>query len=243
MARTYWPGHDALDARIRFGGGGPDQPPYTVIGIVGDVRQMGLDAPPRPEMYFPITQSAPGGSFFWPKTLVVRTVGDPYRFVADIRQAIAAVDPDQPVASIRTMNDVLDNEVSARKIQMTILATFAVSALLLAAVGLYGVLSYAVAQRTAEIGIRMALGAERGDMLRAIVAQALRWTLIGAACGLAGAFVLARIFSALLFDVTPSDPRTYAVALILLLVVAVLASLVPARRAGTVDPVIALGHE
>ena len=148
MARTYWPGEEALGARIRFGDGGPAQPPYTIIGIVGDVKQMGLDAPSRPEMYFPVTQQAPGGSFFWPRTLVVRTAGDPYGLVADIRRAITEVDPDQPVANIRTMNEVLDSEVSGRKIQTTILTAFAISALLLASVGLHGVLSYTVAQRT-----------------------------------------------------------------------------------------------
>jgi len=243
MARTYWPGEEALGARIRFGDGGPAQPAYTIIGIVGDVKQMGLDAPPRPEMYFPVTQQAPGGSFFWPRTFVVRTAGDPYGLVADIRRAIAEVDPDQPVANIRTLNEVLDSEVSGRKIQTTILTAFAISALLLASVGLYGVLSYAVAQRTVEIGIRMALGAQRGELIRGIVTQALRWTAIGAACGLAGAFALTRIFSALLFDVRPSDPATYAGATLMLVAVATLASLVPAWRAATVDPMIALRHE
>ncbi len=141
------------------------------------------------------------------------------------------------------MNDVLDAGVSGRQTQTVIVSTLAISALLLASVGLYGVLSYAVAQRRAEIGIRMALGAQRGEVIRAVISQALRWTALGIMCGLAGAFALTRMLSALLFSVSPSDPRTFAGVALLILGVAFVASFIPARRAATVDPVIALRQD
>jgi predicted permease len=242
-AKAYWPGEDALGARVQFGNGGPNQLAYTIVGITGDVRQISLDVAPRPELYFPATQGGPGGSFFWPHTLVVRTAGNPLPLVAGIRRVIAAIDPDQPVANVRSMNDVLDAGVSGRQTQTAIVSTLAISALLLASVGLYGVLSYAVAQRRAEIGIRMALGAQRGEVIRGVISQALRWTALGILCGLAGAFALTRMLSALLFSISPSDPRTFTGVTLLTLGVAFVASFIPARRAATVDPVIALRQD
>jgi putative ABC transport system permease protein len=243
MARTYWPGEDALGAQIRFGDGGPDQPPYTVIGIVADVKQMGLDAPARPEMYFPATQASPGGSFFWPGTLVVHTAGDPRPLAPHIRQVVGSVDSEQPVADIRTMDDVLDREVSSRQLQTVILTALSLSALLLAIVGLYGVLSYAVSQHAREIGLRMALGAQRMDVIGATVFQALRLTVVGVLLGLAGSAAVTRVFSALLFQVSPSDPVTFGGVALLLFLTAILASLFPARGAASVDPAITLRHE
>jgi predicted permease len=243
LARKFWPGEDALGQGVRFGDGGPNQPVYTVIGIAGDVRQVALNATPSPEMYFPATQAGPGGSFFWPHALVVRTAGNPSAPVGNIRKAIAAVDPDLPVANVRTMIDVLNAQTSGRQTQTVIVSAFAAAALLLASIGLYGVLSYAVAQRKVEIGIRMALGARRGEVIRGITGQALRWTAFGVMFGLAGAFALTRMFSALLFNVSPWDPFAFAAATLLSFAVAALASFVPARRAAGVDPVVALRQD
>jgi ABC-type antimicrobial peptide transport system permease subunit len=141
------------------------------------------------------------------------------------------------------MNDILDNEISGQKTHTTIVLALAIIALLLASVGLYGVLSYTVAQRTAEIGIRRALGAQPGEAIRGVMVQALRWTAIGTACGLVGALGLTRLFSALLFEVSPSDPQTYVAVTVVLATIALLASFVPARRAATVDPMVALRHD
>jgi putative ABC transport system permease protein len=242
MANSYWRGEDALGARIRFGGGGPKQPPYTVIGIVGDVKQMGLDAPPRAEMYFPVMQ-APGGAFFWPRTLVVRAVGDPYNLVRDIRRAVAEIDQHQSVDNVRTMNEILDEETSDREMQATLLTVFATCALVLAIVGLYGVLSYTVAQRTREIGVRVALGAKRADVMAAIFRPAMRLTLLGMILGLVSASLTTRYVEGMLFGLTPLDPRTFLGVSMLFLIVAAVASYIPARRASRVDPLVALRYE
>ena len=240
MAHTDWPGQDPIGAHIRFGDGRPNQPVYTVIGIVGDVSEDGLDEAPKPEMYFSTSQPNPGGSFFWAHTLVVRAVADPAVLAASIRRVMSSIDPDQPVSGVRTLNDVLNTEVSGRQTQTAIVAALAICALLLAFVGLYGVLSYSVAQRRTEIGIRTALGAQRTQLVRDVVSQSLRWTALGVIFGLAGAFVLTRIFTSLLFRVSPSDPLTFAGVSLVTFAVAVLATFVPARRAATVDPVISL---
>lgn len=240
MAHTDWPGQDPIGAHIRFGDGRPNQPVYTVIGIVGDVSEDGLDEAPKPEMYFSTSQPNPGGSFFWAHTLVVRAVADPAVLAASIRRLMSSIDPDQPVSGVRTLNDVLNTEVSGRQTQTAIVAALAICALLLAFVGLYGVLSYSVAQRRTEIGIRTALGAQRTQLVRDVVSQSLRWTALGVIFGLAGAFVLTRIFTSLLFRVSPSDPLTFAGVSLVTFAVAVLATFVPARRAATVDPVISL---
>jgi ABC-type antimicrobial peptide transport system permease subunit len=204
---------------------------------------MGLDVPARPEMYFPIAQDNPGGSFFWPRALVVRTASDPLKVAADVRRAVAAVDRDQPVLSGRTMEDIVDAEVANRHTQMILLAAFAALALLLAAVGLYGLLAYAVAQRTPEIGLRMALGAERAKIVAGVVRRGLALAACGIAAGLLVALAVTRTLRSMLFHVGPRDPFTLAAGALLLLAVAVAASFIPARRAASVDPVIALRHE
>jgi putative ABC transport system permease protein len=202
-----------------------------------------LDEPAKSDLYFSFRQNLPFGQFAWPRHLVVRTTGDPMRLASEIRRAVLAVDPDQPVANIRTMEQILDSDVSNRHLQMTLLSAFSALALVLASVGLYGVLCYGVAQRTSEIGLRMALGAQRSDVVGNIVRQALRLTLVGIGLGLAGAFVITRTFRSFLFDVSPTDPTTFAAVALLLLIVATAASYIPARRAATVDPVLALKHE
>jgi predicted permease len=243
MAQTHWPNEDPLGKRIQFGNGGPNEPFYTIIGIAGDVKQMGLDVPARAEIYFPTTQASPGGAFFWPGTLVVRTTSDPLPLAANLRRAVAAVDPDQPVADIRTMNEILDKELSSRQTPTIILTAFALFALLLAFLGVFGVLSYAVTRRTTEIGVRTALGAQPGDIVGGIVWQGIKWTAVGSICGLAGAYALTRVFSTLLFSVSPTDPGIFAGVILLLFAVAALASFIPARRAVAVDPSIALKFE
>jgi len=242
-AKAYWSGEDAVGEHIRFGDGGPNRPLYTVIGIVGDVRQTNLSVEPRPELYFPATQGGPGGSFFWPHTLVVRTAVSPLALARDIRRTIAGVDSDQPVANLRTMSDIIDSQTSGRQTQMAVVGTFAICALLLASVGLYGVLSYAVSRRRPEIAIRMALGARRGEVIRIVIAQALRWTALGILGGLAGALALTRMFSTLFFGVSASDPHTFIGVTLLTFGVAALASFIPARRAATVDPLVALRQD
>jgi putative ABC transport system permease protein len=243
MARLHWPDTDPLGARIKIGRTSTDAPWYTIVGVVGSIRQNGLDVPPDPELYFAYGQVPVEAPFFWPQYLVVRTVGDPTSFAPAIRSAVWDVDPDQPVSNVRTMNDVFTEELVSRNTQMILVGTFAGLALLLASVGLYGVLSYTVAQRTAEIGVRVALGAQRSDVVRGVVRTALLLGAVGIVLGLLGALGVTRVLESFLFEVSPTDPATFAGVAALLLVVTVLASYVPARRAASVDPMAALRVE
>jgi ABC-type antimicrobial peptide transport system permease subunit len=160
--------------------------------------------------------------------------------VEDVKRLIRSVDSDQPIANVRTMDDILDGDISNRRNQTTLLSAFSSLALVLASIGIYGVLSYTVAQRTPEIGLRMALGARRADLISGIVIQALRLAVFGVALGLAAAFALTRTFSRLLFDVSPSDATTFTIVAMALLAVATVAALIPARRAATINPILAL---
>ena len=240
MARLHWPDADPIGARIKIGRTESDNPWYTIVGVVGSIRQNGLDAPPDPELYFALDQTPVEAPFFWPQHLLVRTEGDPASFAPAIRRAVWEVDADQPVSNVRTMSDVFSEELAARNTQMTLVGTFAGLALLLASVGLYGVLSYTVAQRTAEIGVRVALGAQRSDVVRGVVRTALVLAALGIVLGLAGALGLTRVLESFLFGVTATDPITFAGVAVLLLAVSALASYVPARRAASVDPMAAL---
>jgi predicted permease len=239
MARMRWPGEDPVGRRFRFGP--PNAPWMTIVGVVGDVKQMGLDTAPFPEFYTPVEQTSPE-SFLWPRYLVVRTKDDPLSLAAAVRQAVRDVDADQPVG-IRSMSDVLDAAVANRSMQLTLVGAFAALALLLASIGLYGVLSYTVARRTSEIGLRMALGAPRGSVVGAVVRNALLTAVIGLAVGLAGSLALSRLLASSLFGVRPTDPATLAAVSAAVLLVTLLASYVPARRAADVDPVSALRTE
>lgn len=239
MAQARWPGADAVGRRFRFGF--PNAPWITVAGVVGNVKQMGLDAAAYPELYLPLGQLT-GDSFLWPQYLVVRTKDDPMKQAAAVRRIIRDVDAGQPV-DFRTMGDVLDEQLADRNTQLTLVGGFAGLALLLASIGLYGVLSYTIARRSSEIGLRMALGAQRASVVGAVVRNALLMALIGLAFGLAGALALSRLFASLLFGVRSTDPATYAVVSVTLLLVALLASYVPARRAADVDPATALRIE
>jgi predicted permease len=244
MARRYWPNEDPLVKRFSIDDDiqGRPVPPLTIIGVAGDVKQSGLEAECRPEFYLPHAQVT-YNSFSVPSYLVIRTTGDPLSLAAAARSAINAVDPNLPVADLRTMEARLDELVAQRRLRMTLLTAYAGLALLLAAVGIYGVLAYFVTQHTAEIGIRMALGAQAGDVLELVMRRGLGLALVGVALGLFTALAVTRLMQGLLFGVGATDPLTFGALALLMLLVALLACFVPARRATKVDPLRALRHE
>jgi putative ABC transport system permease protein len=204
---------------------------------------MGLELPAEPEVYFSLDQSPGATPFFWPQHLVVRTLGDPLALAPAVRLAVGDVDPDQPVSNIRSMSQIVDAELLNRGTQTTLVGAFAALALLLSSVGLYAVLTYDVSQRTSEIGVRMALGARRAQVVASVVGHGLLAAAVGIALGLAVALALARVLTSLLFGVEPTDAATFAAVPTLLLVVALLASYLPARRAANLDPISALRTE
>jgi len=234
MARRYWPDEDPIGKRLAVGNG----PWRTVVGVVGDVKQAALDVETRPEMFWPYYQM--GLTF---ATIVVRTTSEPEAMTAAVRSEIQAIDKDLPVYKIKTMNQIVSESVSSGRLNMLLLGTFGALALVLAAVGLYGVMSYSVTQRTREIGIRMALGANSKDVMKLVVGQGLILTLIGVAVGLGAAIGLTRLMSSLLYSVSATDTVTFIAISVLLTGVASLASYIPARRAMKVDPMIALRYE
>jgi putative ABC transport system permease protein len=241
MARQYWPGQNALGRR--FNVGDPNDGPWAeIVGIVADVRQMGLDEPVKAEMYLPY-QQVPDWPGYTPRDLAIRTLGDPMSIAGSVRQIVREVDPDQPISNIATMADVLGDEAAQRRIGMIMLAAFAGLALLLASLGIYGVLAYFVTQHTNEIGVRIALGANRRNILALVLKKGMGLTLLGIAIGMATSFAFTRLMSSLLFGVKSSDPVTFTVVPLLLAVVALLACWIPARRATKVDPMIALRYE
>jgi predicted permease len=240
MAKNYWPGENPVGKRFKSGRYSEKSPWISVVGIVGDIHQAGLDLPARAEMYFPYQQQDDG---FSPEYLAVRTTGDPMAFAEIVRQQVWAVDKEQPVAKVMPLEDLVDENLSSRRMQASLLSGFAGLALLLVTLGIYAVLSFAVTQRTQEIGVRVAMGAQPRDVLRMIFAQGFKLFLIGAAIGLAAALALSRALVHLLFGVSANDPASFAGVTLLLAVVALLACYVPARRATRVDPLIALRYE
>ncbi|NDQ55960.1 MAG: ABC transporter permease [Acidipila sp.] len=240
MARRFWPRETALGKRFKVGEYGEAVPWITVVGVVGDVHQMGLEVPARAEMYFPYPQRM---DFFSPRDLAIKTAGDPWQVAAAVRQQIWAVDKDQPISAMMPLQDLLDEEVAPRKLQASLLSAFAALALLLASLGTYAVVSYSVTQRTQELGVRMALGAQRRNILGMVLASGLRLAVIGVVVGVAGAAALSRVLAGILYGVTATDPRMFALAACLLVGVALVASFVPARRAMRVDPIVALRNE
>ncbi len=235
MARRHWPNEDPIGRRVRIAW---DDLEDEVIGVVGDVKHSGLDAEPRAMTYWPFARNAYGTM-----TITVRTTGDASRVVTSIVGLVRQLDPELVVANIKTMDEVVSNSVAQRRLTMLLLTIFAAAALLLAAVGIYGVIAYNVTQRTQEIGIRMALGAQRADVLRMVVRQALVLAVAGIVTGGVGALFLTRLMEGLLFNVKPGDPMTFVVVSGILAAVALLASYIPGRRATRVDPVIALRSE
>jgi putative ABC transport system permease protein len=243
MARQYWPGENALGRRFKIGD--PDEPGKQwkqIVGIVADIRQMGLDEPIKAEMYLPYEQVTDWPGYI-PRDLAIRTNGDMSGLVGSVRQIIREVDPDQPVSNVATMAEVLGTEAAQRRMGMIMLAGFAALALLLASLGIYGVLAYFVTQHTNEIGVRQALGATPRNILFLVLRKGMGLTLVGVAIGLLAAFALTRLMSSLLFGVTAADPLTFATVPLLLIVVALLACYIPARRATKVDPLVALRYE
>ena len=239
MAKRFWPNQDPVGKR--FTPGDPTEPDQwiQVIGVVNDIRQFELTAEPKPQMYLPYQQIG----FFTPRYLVVKTDVEPASLTGAVRKAVWEVDKDQPVSNIATMEEVLSDSIARQRFSMLLLAIFAAVALVLAAVGIYGVMSYSVAQRTHEIGIRMALGAQTGAVLKLAVGYGLKLVLAGVVIGLIAAFLLTRVMSTLLFGVTPTDPLTFTIISAILILVALIASYIPARRATKVDPVIALRYQ
>jgi putative ABC transport system permease protein len=236
MAHRFWPDEDPISRRITMDG----EHWYSIVGVVGNVRHLGLDSPPRPEAYICYLQDP----VLWPYlSLMVRTDSNPMRLASTIQGVIWAVDKDQPIANVRTMEQILSASVAQPRIYMVLLSIFASVALILAAVGTYGVISYSVTQRTHEIGIRMALGAQPGDILKIVVGQGMILTILGILIGLAGAFGLTRVLSSLLYEVTATDPATFVAVPLFLAAVAFLACYIPARRATKVDPMVTLRYE
>ena len=236
MARTHWPDRDPIGQRFRTGATADKL--FTVVGVVGDIRQYGLHVPAMAETYMPLDQvEIP---FMWSHNLVVRAEGDPLALAPAVRRAVWSVDPQQPVSNVTSMREVLDAELANRNTQLTLIGAFAVLAVVLAAVGLYGVLSYTVSQSVNEIGLRMALGAEARSVVGSVLRSALSTALLGIGVGLVGAFALTRTIASFLYDVSPTDPATAAAVVGVLLVVAALAAFVPARRAATINPMVAL---
>jgi putative ABC transport system permease protein len=236
MAEKYWPGADPIGQRVRFRSDGPW---LTVAGIVGDVRQIGLADPPREEVY-----SSYRAVSSQEMSMVVRTgEDDPERLGAAVTAAIRSVDPEQPVFGVMSMERVIENASAERRISMVLLLLFAGMALLLSAIGIYGVMAYTTTQRRHEIGIRLALGAGTRDVLRLVVGQGMRLVLVGLVAGLIGAWSLSRVLASQLFDTSAQDPVTYAAVAFLLGLVALIATWLPARRATRVDPMISLRAE
>jgi predicted permease len=239
MARTYWPGLDPLGRRFKRGLLESSAPWWIVVGVVADMRQGGMDVPVRPEAYFPFEQA----DFFSPNSLAIRTAGDRLGIANEVRQQISQVDKDQPVANVQTMSDLVDSSIAQPRMNTVLLGGFAGIALLLAALGIYAVLSFAVTQRTREIGVRIALGARFGDVLSMVLAGGARLFATGAAIGLVAAGSLSRLMSHLLFEISPGDLVSYVAVVVVLAVIAFLACYVPARRAAKVDPMVALRYE
>ena len=235
LARQIWPNEDAIGKRIAFFAPRGLEPWRVVVGVVGDVKHRGLNMETRPEIYVPYAQ-VPIGTM----TLVVRTAGDPTIVTPSIRNAVRALDTDLPLFNVRLLDRLCAESIAPQRFQMWLLGSFAILALLLAALGIYGVLSYSVSQRTHEIGLRLALGAQTSDVLRMILQQALILTLLGVAIGWLAASALLRLMRSLLFGVSPSDPLTFIAIAFLLTVVALLACWMPARRATQIDPLIAI---
>jgi predicted permease len=237
FARKHFPGEDPVGKRIKVFMAEP--PVWTeIVGVVGDVRYDNLTAEAEPFVYYPY----PGLTYPF-MTLVIRTAGDPAEMAPAIRREIAAIDPDQPVSDVRTMTQVMADTVARARFNTLLLAIFAGLATLLAAVGIFGVMSYSVQLRTREIGLRMALGAQPARVLMMMLRQGLLLTLVGIGVGLAGALALSRVMSGLLYGVTASDPATFATIVVVLAVVSLIACYIPARRATRVDPLIALKYE
>jgi putative ABC transport system permease protein len=239
FARHYWPHESAVGHRVSFRSG-PTPVWATVVGVVADVHERGYELAMKPGIYTPITPLDDGWT---PDSLIIRTAGEPTALAPAVRRIVASVDPEQPVSELRTMDQIVDLDVADRQQQMTLLGAFAGLALVLASIGLYGVLSYAVTQRSREIGLRIALGASASSVVRMIVSRGLALTGIGLAIGLVAAWLATRAMKNLLYGVAATDPLTFAAVAALLGIIALIACWAPARRASRVDPITVLREE
>jgi putative ABC transport system permease protein len=233
MARLYWPNEDPIGHRMRL----IFSPWLTIVGVVGDVHHTGLNTSPNPELYVPHTQD-PSSSM----AVMARTSGDPIQLATAAREAVKAIDKDLPV-TITTMDQIFSASVAGQRFNTLLLGIFAGVALALAMIGVFGVINYSVAQRTHELGIRIALGAQRRDVFTLVVRQGLVLALVGVAIGAAGALALTRLITGLLYGVSPTDGPTFVVVSLLVTAVAFVACYMPARRATRVDPLVALRYE
>ncbi|HEX7779565.1 MAG TPA: FtsX-like permease family protein, partial [Vicinamibacterales bacterium] len=236
FAKRYFPNEDPIGHGIDIGNGSDGF--YEIVGVVGNINYSGLEASPPPTMYVPFKQD-----LFGTMWVLVKSTGEPSQLAGAVRQTVREIDRRLPAYSITPLATVLSESVASRRFSMVLLGVFALLAIVLAAVGLYGVVAYTVSQRTREIGLRMAIGARPGDVLRMVVGGGMKLAAIGVAIGLAAAVGVARLVEKLLFGVTPSDPASYGATALILLAVAALASYVPARRAMRVDPLSALQAE
>jgi putative ABC transport system permease protein len=238
MAKAYWQGRDPIGTRLKLGGANSTNPWATVVGVVKDVRHFGLQNEFRREMFRPYSQLA------WPSmTVTVKAANEPMALASPVRGALRHIDPEGPVTRIRTMEDVLEESMGARKFPMLLLGGFSLVALVLAAIGVYGVVSYIVSQRTREIGIRMALGARAAEVVRMVVRRSMTPIAAGIVVGVLGSIWASRLLGTLLYEVKPHDPVVLGSIVLVLGGSAVAASLVPARRAASVDPLIVLKEE
>ncbi|MGH7654036.1 MAG: FtsX-like permease family protein, partial [Gemmatimonadaceae bacterium] len=241
VRRFYKPGDEPIGKRIYFENTITDSTKFiTIVGVVGHTKHEGLDAAPRIQLYLDESQAAFGNSTM---QVAVRTSGDPRSYVTAIRNAIHEIDHDIPMSKVNTLDVLVGNSMGQRRLSTVLLGVFAGLALLLASIGIYGVMSYTVTQRTRELGVRVALGASRPSVLGMVMRQGMTITLIGVGIGLVGAFGLTRLIAAQLFDVKATDPATFVTVTMVLVAVAVAATLLPALRATRVDPITALREE
>jgi putative ABC transport system permease protein len=243
FVRQYFPNESPLGRRIKPGPPGriwqgKKLTSFEIVGVVHDVKSAGLQAPTEPTYYLPAAQAP-----LQDMAVIVRTTTEPLSIIPELRQAVLAIDPDQPISNISTMEKIVSDSIARPRLNMFLMGLFGALALILASVGIYGLLSYSVTQRTQEMGIRMALGAQVTDVLKLVLRQGMTLALIGETLGLVGAFALTRVMQRLLFGVTPTDATIFISVVGILTTTAVLACYLPARRAARVDPLVALRYE
>jgi putative ABC transport system permease protein len=240
MARAYWPNEDPLGKRMAIGESSKDTSWRTIVGVVGDNKHASLSEPTVPTAFIAYHQDLES----WPRMgFVIKSKTDPASLTSAVRRELAAIDPAQPVYAVEPLENLLRTSVAQRRFIMLLLGSLSAIALVLAMIGIYGVISFSVSERTQEIGIRMALGARAADVVRMVLGQGMRVAVVGIAVGLAAAFALTRLLSSLLFEVSATDLRTFSIVAALLGAVALLACYIPARRATKVDPLVALRYE